>query len=73
MKTYVDYKPKRIAVKTRFGPFRYKVWLECRPYLDGRHPMPKASELAERLKASETRVSDALVWLEENNFLKISK
>ena len=48
--------------------FRQRVlnaWHEC-----GAAEWVKSSHVAEKLQANETRVSTALVWLEENGYLK---
>jgi len=48
--------------------FRQRVlnaWQAC-----GAESWVKSSHVAEKLQASETRVSKALIWLEENKYLE---
>lgn len=58
--------PKR----TRFGTFRHKVWMIARTRRSEKNNPGFSRQIAEELKVSETRVSEALVWLEANNYLR---
>ena len=62
---------------TRFGRFRERVWRLWQQRRERLHRDPAyifndhaSRNIAEELHVSETRVSEALLWLEENGYLK---
>lgn len=57
-----------LRIKGRLTPFRKRVWDVLCEFSRRTDSVPSSRYIADELNANETRVSNALVWLELNGY-----